>query len=142
MSWGVYEITSSEGGVRLINGIAQWLLRVYEYGQAVGICSVCVSCRMFRTWTRAVSCAQDGSTLRILQCTLLISKVRSILASHPSAHVMLLELTCWVAPSPPPLPSYTESAEYGVYEIQWEASHWNSVTRKLVHQAYSKQGRR
>ena len=23
MSWGVYEITSSEGGVRLINGIAR-----------------------------------------------------------------------------------------------------------------------
>ena len=26
MSWGVYEITSSEGGVRLINGIAHCIL--------------------------------------------------------------------------------------------------------------------
>ena len=26
MSWGGYEITSSEGGVRLINGLAQYLM--------------------------------------------------------------------------------------------------------------------
>ena len=28
MSWGVYEITSSEGGVRLINGIAHYAERM------------------------------------------------------------------------------------------------------------------
>lgn len=41
---------------------------------------------------------------------------------------------------PPSLP-YAASAEYGVYEIQWKASHWNSATRKLVHQSYSERGR-
>ena len=40
MSWGVYEITSSEGGVRLINGIAPW-----QTGYCVQL-AVCIICEL------------------------------------------------------------------------------------------------